>query len=103
MDYFPFTHRSQAAPGFNGSLKVTVNTKDATGTRDVSGYEVWTNAWAAPDDMTFAERFSELSTPTTSFLVVGRYAMWAKKGNQVGTPAPIAIGIPDQTVDLLTP
>ncbi len=84
-----------AAP-FDPIVRVTVNTKDSNGS-DVRGCRVFANA---------AVTFSRMSTPTTEPLPVGRYKMWAARGNLRGSFDAIGVGRAnqrEQTVDLIAP
>ncbi|HEY6768014.1 MAG TPA: hypothetical protein VI386_24940 [Candidatus Sulfotelmatobacter sp.] len=86
-------------------VNVTVNTKDSNG-GDVRGCKVFANAYAHGDDENEAVTFSRMSTPTTEPLPVGRYKMWAARGNLKGPLDAIGVGRGnqrDQTVDLIAP
>jgi hypothetical protein len=86
-------------------VNVTVNTKDSNGA-DVRGCKVFANAYAHGDDENEAVTFSRMSTPTTEPLPVGRYKMWAARGNLKGPLDAIGVGRAnqrDQTVDLIAP
>jgi hypothetical protein len=91
-----------------GLVKVIVNTKDPDGRTDVPGYEVWSSAFADQDNPKRADRFPQLSTPTTRRLSVGHYAMWARRGAARGPLSPVWVGSVDaplereQIVDLFT-
>jgi len=97
---------SRGSPSFDPSVTVTVNTKSADGTRDVPGWRVWANAYASTDPKG-ARPFERLSTPTTGRLDVGKYNMWAEKGELKGEILPVSVGNisapfeSEQTVDLL--
>lgn len=109
LDVFRFGKRTDTEPPHEGMVRVTVNTKDLSGTHAVPGYEVWTTPNGDAHDPFLADRFGELSTPTRKSLPVGRYAMWAQKGPSKSDPVRIAVGSLDnplqaeQTVDLVVP
>jgi hypothetical protein len=82
-----------------GMVKVIVNTKDADGPTDVSGYEVWSSYFADQDNPKRADRFPRLSTPTTRLLPVGHYAMWARRGAARGPLSPVWVGSVDAPLE----
>jgi hypothetical protein len=86
-------------------VQVTVNTKDSVGAK-ASGYRVFANTYFSKDDVGEAQPFSELSTPTSEPLAVGRYWLWAEKETLKSQPIAIPIGTGNrraQTVDLVVP
>jgi hypothetical protein len=97
---------NRAEPPFDGSVRVTVNTKDQEGTQDVAGCEVWWNFSGYGDTEKYAERFDRLSTPTAQTLPVGEHNMWTKKKGIRGERSKIGVGLAgetEQTVDLFAP
>jgi hypothetical protein len=93
-------------PDFDPMVDVTVNTKDAQGTTPRQGYVIWYNSFGNEDDLSSAEQFSEVSTPTTESIPVGKYTMWAEKEAQRSNKRIINVGRPyktSQVVDLLVP
>jgi hypothetical protein len=94
------------APPFDPMVDVTVNTKDAKGATPVQGYVIWYNSFGNEDDLSGAEEFSEVSTPTTESIPVGKYTMWAEKESQKSKMRIINVGRPyktSQIVDLIVP
>lgn len=88
-----------------GTVNVTVNTKDSGGALS-SSWRVWTDLYAHGPFQTTAIQFPLLSTPTTDWLSVGRFWMWAEKGGQRGTASAFRIGNGNQTkqaIDLTVP
>ena len=85
-------------------MAVSVATKLENGTT-VPNCEVFANGIANGNDESNALRFSQLSTPTTESLAVGRYNMWAVKGNLKGPIDVISVGNLSgvQRVDLFAP
>ena len=105
--FFGFKEEERAEPPIDGSVKVIVNTKDPDGRTNVPGYEVWATSAAYEDDLRRAQRFPQLSTPTTKQLSVGNYVMWTKR-RVPGPLSPVLVGSLDrpsereQIVDLFT-
>lgn len=94
------------APPFDPSVRVTVNTKDETGTKEVSGCEVYANYAGLLDKYDDAHRFPGFSTPAQDAMNVGHYIMWTKKQGAIGERSRIEIGTAGQktqSVDLYAP
>lgn len=97
---------NRAEPPYDGSVRVTVNTKDQDGTKDVAGCEVWWNFSGYGNTEKYAERFGQFSTPTSQILPVGEHNMWTKKTGIRGERSKVGVGLAgetEQTVDLLAP
>jgi hypothetical protein len=93
-----------AATPAGGSIKVTVHTKDAANT-PVSPCIVWYVTRINHNRPGSYKSFSQFSTPTSEYLGVANYDMWAERGGVTGSRRVISVvsASATQSVDLLAP
>ncbi|MFZ0758492.1 MAG: hypothetical protein WAM69_00970 [Candidatus Sulfotelmatobacter sp.] len=110
-----YGHRGLFTPGYRtttlaaatpatGMINVIVYTKDRANT-DVSGCVVWYVTRINHSKPGSYKSFSRFSTPTSEYLYVSNYEMWAEKGGINGTKRVVSIvsATATQSVDLLAP
>jgi len=83
-------------------VSVTVRAKQEG--REINDYEVWyvAKGWASVADA--ANRFDNLSSPSTQFLAPGNYFLWLRKGKETTERQPFEIGgdrVFDRNIDLV--